>query len=341
MEGAIDVQSSRDISRPDRQTIVPTLLGAKTVVFDFQSSQEHAAFGQRIAPDPVLSQVLGHPFDETPRTGGLSQRASNGVDPAASVSRCPAPRGLALHPCFRRCSGHHPRRRASDRSSSASTISIKRCFSSGLIRFSALNSTSGSPTGSGPRSRCHGVVTFSLRLIRRRRATAHFPRQRSAECGVVILDRPRANSVVNHRCSCLEVRPKSFIWQEPDHGLLVELITSWVASRRPCSSLMTRTRTPGALGLGDRLVLKSLDHLLTRGQLAGDLFDPAMQGRFRGLDMELAQQPSRPPIPHAGNETNKVAARITTSETPRWASRPRALVVKAPAGSSGGSSHHG
>ena len=48
----------------DPQTIVPTLLGAKTVVFDFQSSQDsHAAFGQRIAPDPVLSQVLGHPFE--------------------------------------------------------------------------------------------------------------------------------------------------------------------------------------------------------------------------------------------------------------------------------------
>ncbi len=56
----------------DPQTIVPTLLGAKTVVFDFQSSQDsHAAFGQRIAPDPVLSQVLGQ--NETPRTGGLSK----------------------------------------------------------------------------------------------------------------------------------------------------------------------------------------------------------------------------------------------------------------------------
>ena len=48
----------------DPQTIVPTLLGAKAVVFDFQSSQDsHAAFGQRIAPYPVLSQVLGHPFE--------------------------------------------------------------------------------------------------------------------------------------------------------------------------------------------------------------------------------------------------------------------------------------
>ena len=48
----------------DPQTIVPTLLGAKAVVFDFQSSQDsHAAFSQRIAPDPVLSQVLGHPFE--------------------------------------------------------------------------------------------------------------------------------------------------------------------------------------------------------------------------------------------------------------------------------------
>ncbi len=48
----------------DPQTIVPTLLGAKAVVFDFQSSQDsQAAFGQRIAPDPVLSQVLGHPFE--------------------------------------------------------------------------------------------------------------------------------------------------------------------------------------------------------------------------------------------------------------------------------------
>ena len=48
----------------DPQTIVPTLLGAKPVVFDFQSSQDsHAAFRQRIAPDPVLSQVPGHPFE--------------------------------------------------------------------------------------------------------------------------------------------------------------------------------------------------------------------------------------------------------------------------------------
>ncbi len=125
---------------------------------------------------------------------------------------------------------------------------------------------------------------------------------------VVILDRhlrseDRANGVVvgfaTIDVEALQVQTQVLhLLQEPDHGLLVALID--LLGGQQAAMLIfedqdTAQGTPGKdfieTGLGDRLVLiESFDHFLARGQLAGHFFDPAMQCRFRGLNLEKLAQ---------------------------------------------------
>ncbi len=316
----------------DPQTIVPTLLGAKAVVFDFQSSQDsHAAFGQRIAPDPVLSQVLGHPFEM-----GLQEPE----DFLKGLRMALIPRHLFQ--AVQRRAGllfvltvFEDVPDTTQEGAQATDLLIGLDDLDQALLFFGTHSLFGLEQHIAVLPQALGQGLEFLLVPWRGHFLApifdpppprHSPLPQMSpdvlqNVKVVILDRhlrseDRANGVVVGFATIdvegLQVQTQVLhLLQEPDHGLLVALI--YLLGGHQAAMLIfedqdTARGTPGEnfieMGLGDRLVLiESLDHLLTRGQLAGDLFDPAMQGRFRGLDMEkLAQQPSRPPIPHAGND---------------------------------------
>ena len=174
----------------DPQTIVPTLLGAKAVVFDFQSSQDsHAAFGQRIAPDPVLSQVLGHPFEM-----GLQEPE----DFLKGLRMALIPRHL-FQAVQRRAgllfvlTGFEDVPDTTQEGAQATDLLIGLDDLDQALLFLGTHSLFGLEQHIAVLPRLwakvssfflyHGVVTFSLRfLIRRRRATAHFPRCRQTFC---------------------------------------------------------------------------------------------------------------------------------------------------------------
>ncbi len=316
----------------DPQTIVPTLLGAKAVVFDFQSSQDsHAAFGQRIAPEPVLSQVLGHPFE---------MRLQEPEDFLKGLRMALIPRHLFQ--AVQRRAGllfiltvFEDVPDTTQEGAQATDLLIGLDDLDQALLFFGTHSLFGLEQHIAVLPQALGQGLEFLLVPWRGHFLApvfdpppprHSPLPQMSpdvlqNVKVVILDRhlrseDRANSVVVGFATIdvegLEVQTQVLhLLQEPDHGLLVALINllgGHQAAMLIFDDQDTAQGTPGEdfieMGLGDRLVLiESLDHLLTRGQLAGDLFDPAMQGRFRGLDMEkLAQQPSRPPIPHAGND---------------------------------------